>query len=66
MVLSCLSFAPELIVNGKLQKDNGGFKRIVIHLDIFTSIDVDTHRITVKDLGGVRHHTGIDLITVGR
>ncbi|XP_053172371.1 inter-alpha-trypsin inhibitor heavy chain H3-like isoform X6 [Scomber japonicus] len=55
----------ELIVNGKLQKDNGGFKRIVIHLDIFTSIDVDTHRITVKDLGGVRHHTGIDLITVG-
>ncbi|XP_062271371.1 inter-alpha-trypsin inhibitor heavy chain H3-like isoform X1 [Scomber scombrus] len=55
----------ELIVNGKLQKDNGGFKRIVIHLDIFTSIDVDTHRITVKDLGGLRHHTGIDLITVG-
>ncbi|XP_034388104.1 inter-alpha-trypsin inhibitor heavy chain H3-like [Cyclopterus lumpus] len=55
-----------LSVNGDLDSvQNGGFRRIVIHLKADLLVDIDTREITVREGQTLAIHTGQDIITAG-
>ncbi|XP_059185251.1 inter-alpha-trypsin inhibitor heavy chain H3-like isoform X1 [Centropristis striata] len=56
----------ELSVNGELDSVmNGGFKKIVIHLNTDLHVEVDTNEITVRDGQTLTRHSGQDVFTAG-
>ncbi|XP_059185253.1 inter-alpha-trypsin inhibitor heavy chain H3-like [Centropristis striata] len=56
----------ELSVNGELDSVmNGGFKKIVIHLNTDLHVEVDTNEIIVRDGQTLTRHSGQDVFTAG-
>ncbi|XP_059185029.1 inter-alpha-trypsin inhibitor heavy chain H3-like [Centropristis striata] len=56
----------ELSVNGELDSVmNGGFKKIVIHLNTDLHVEVDTNKIIVRDGQTLTRHRGQDVFTAG-
>lgn len=61
------SVLPELSVNGELSPESpAGFSKIVLHLKEEQHIEVEGSTIVVRDKQSIGHHTGDEVLTVGR